>query len=272
MDLHTITGYRFARTRADLTLAPGERILAGGTWLFSEPQPAVTGLVDISSMDWPATEDLADGGLRVAATCTIAELADVTAQPFWQAHPLLNQCAHALLASFKIWRTATVGGNICRSFAAASMVSLAVGLDATAHVWTPDGGTRDLPVAELITGNGTNSLDDGEVLRAIDIPGSALRSQTAFRRIALAEYGRSGTVVTGRLAPDGGVVVGVTAATWRPHVLRYPALPDPATLRADVGSLDDYYTDPLGNADWRRATATEFAEEIRAELATGGSR
>ena len=31
MDLNTITGYRFARTRDDLRLAPGETIVAGGT-------------------------------------------------------------------------------------------------------------------------------------------------------------------------------------------------------------------------------------------------
>ncbi|MFN8198311.1 MAG: hypothetical protein U0R72_08295 [Nakamurella multipartita] len=34
---------------------------------------------------------------------------------------------------------ATVGGNICRSFAAAAMVSLAVTLDEIAEIWTPGG-------------------------------------------------------------------------------------------------------------------------------------
>ena len=42
MDLHTVEHYRPASTRADLILAPGERLLAGGTWLFSEPQVDTT--------------------------------------------------------------------------------------------------------------------------------------------------------------------------------------------------------------------------------------
>ena len=98
-------------------LPPGERILGGGTWLFSEPQVGTTGLVDLTTMDWPAIE-YTDDGLRIGATCTIAELSKLPAHDGWNAHPLFFQCASALLASFKVWNVATVGGNICRSFAA----------------------------------------------------------------------------------------------------------------------------------------------------------
>ena len=133
MDLNTVTSYRFARSRADLALAPGERVLGGGTWLFSEPQPAVTGLVDLSTMGWPDLE-LTDAGLRIGATCTIATLVafaegrgPVAVPEDWAAASAFPVAANALLASFKIWNTATVGGNVCQSFCAASMVSLAVG-------------------------------------------------------------------------------------------------------------------------------------------------
>jgi len=44
VDLHTVSSYRRARYRGDLALAPGETLLAGGTWLFSETQPHVTRL------------------------------------------------------------------------------------------------------------------------------------------------------------------------------------------------------------------------------------
>jgi CO/xanthine dehydrogenase FAD-binding subunit len=266
MDLNTISAYRYARTRDDLTLAPGERIVAGGTWFFSEPQIDASGVVDISRIGWPEVEDLPDGGLRIAATCPIATLTHLEPRPGWHAHPLFSQCANALLASFKIWNVATVGGNICRSFAAASMVSLAVALDGVALIWKPDGTERAVPVATLVTGNGTNTLESGEVLRAIDIPGHALRGFTGFRKIALAELGRSAAVVTGRLDADGSAVFGITAATGWPTVLRYPAFPDAATLRADIESADGYYTDPLGSADWRRGVSGTLAEQIRVEL------
>ena len=44
--------------------------------------------------------------------------------PDWAAAPLLRQCCEALLASFKIWRSATVGGNVALSFPAGAMISL----------------------------------------------------------------------------------------------------------------------------------------------------
>jgi xanthine dehydrogenase FAD-binding subunit len=267
MDLNTITGYRYARSRDDLLLGATERFVAGGTWVFSEPQLDATGLVDLTTMGWPSLEiGEGDQGLRIGATCTIAELAAMPEHDGWAAHPLFFQCATALLASFKVWNVATVGGNICRSFAAGPMVSLAVALDGAAVVWTPGGGEYRIPVAELVTGNGTNSLTPGEVLRAVEIPEHALRARTGYRKIALAELGRSGAVLTGRVDEDGHSVFGITAATARPTLLRYDGLPDAATLHADAASVDGYYSDPLGTADWRREVSCVLLEEIRQEL------
>lgn len=277
MDLNTITSYRFAHTRDDLALAPGEKVLGGGTWLFSEPQPHITGLVDLSRLPWPALE-VTPAGLRIGATCTIAELVafaegrgDVLLPADWAAASLFPVAANALLASFKIWNTATVGGNVCQSFCAGSMVSLSAALDGEALVYTPgsadeQSGERTQSVASLMTGNGTNSLAPGEVLRAIDIPTHALRSRALLRKIALAELGRSGAVVTGRLDADGTAVFTVTAATLTPWVLRYAALPGAAELAAAVGNAPNYYTDPLGTADWRRGVSISLAEDLRSEL------
>ncbi|MET0735810.1 MAG: FAD binding domain-containing protein [Microbacterium sp.] len=272
MDIVTITGFRAARTREDLALAPAEAFIAGGTWLMSEPQPDTTGFVDLTTMGWPALE-VSEEGLRIGATCTIAELVawaegrSALGVPVgWAAASVVPDAANALLASFKIWNTATVGGNVCRSFAAASMVSLAVALDGTAEVWTPDGGARRVEVAELITGNGTNSLAPGEVLRAVDLPANALESRVLLRKIALAEHGRSGAVVTGRVDRDGASAFAVTAATARPVVFRFEEFPDAATLASAVDSAPGYYTDSLGSADWRRGVSAVLAERIRAEL------
>lgn len=268
MDIHTVTSFRRARTRSDLTLAPGETYLAGGTWLLSEPQPEVTGFVDLTTLGWPDLE-VTEAGLRIGATCTIARLvswARSEAPGIWPAAARIPDAADALLASFKIWNTATVGGNIARSFAAAAMVALAAGLDGTAEVWRPDGGSRRIRVADLVTGNGTNGLAPGEVLRAVELPAAALRSRFVLHKIALAEYGRSGAVVTGRLDADGTAVFGITAATERPAVLRFAALPDATTLRAAVQEAPGYYTDPLGAADWRRGVSVTLAERVRAAL------
>ncbi len=275
MDLNTITSFRRATSRDDLALAPGEVILGGGTWLFGEPQPDTTGLVDLTTMGWPDLE-VSEHGLRIGATCTIATLVafaqgrtpDAAAPADWSAIALFPVAANALLASFKIWNTATVGGNVCRSFSAGAIVSLASALDGEAVIWTLDGGERRTPVAELMTGNGTNALAPGEVLRAVEFPAAALRSRALMLKIALAELGRSGAVVTGRVDDDGATVFTVTAATLTPTVLRYPTLPAASELATDIAAAPDFYTDPLGSADWRRGVSIELGERIRRELAT----
>ena len=274
MDITTIRDFRAARTADALALAEGEGVIAGGTWLMSEPQPATTGFVDLMAMGWPDLEVTAEG-LRIGATCTIARLvrwAEREAPAAWTAAPLAVDAANALLASFKIWNTATVGGNICRSFAAAGMVAFTVALDGVAVIWSPDPdapGTlreRRQPVAEIITGNGMNSLARGDVLRAIEIPDAALRSRAALRKIALAELGRSGAVVTGRIDPDGTSVFAVTAATATPTVRRFATLPEEQVLTDAVAGASGYYTDPLGAADWRRGVSVELARRVRAQL------
>ncbi|WP_292831582.1 FAD binding domain-containing protein [Microbacterium sp.] len=266
MDITTVRSYRVARTRADLKLSPGETLIAGGTWLMSEPQPAVTGFVDLTGMGWPDLEETEEG-LRIAATCPIATLVAwaADAPPEWPAASLVPDAANALLASFKIWNTATVGGNICRAFAAAAMVSLCVALDAEAEIWRAGEDVR-MPVSELITGNGMTALAVDDVLRAVTLPAAALRSRALLRKIALAELGRSGAVTTGRVDETGAAVFTVTAATLTPTVLRFPRLPSADELADAVGSADGYYTDPLGAADWRRAVSGVLAERIRTQL------
>lgn len=266
MDITTVDSYRFARSRADLALAPGEVVIAGGTWLMSEPQPRTTGFVDLTTLGWPDVEITAEG-LRIGATCTIARLlawAEREAPAAWTSMALARPAADALLASFKIWNTATVGGNVCQAFAAGAMIAFLSTLDATALVWTPDGGERRIAVAELVVDNAATSLAPGEVVRALDVPAHALTSRVGLRKIALAELGRSGAVVTARVDPDGSSVFVVTAAVRRPRVLRFVRMPGAGELRDAVAGATDFYTDPLGSADWRRGVSVVLAERLRA--------
>src|SRR5216684_3135904 len=99
MDLNTIG--EVARPKpgdAAISWRDGDAWLAGGTWLFSEPQPHLRRLVDLAALEWPALEIDAEG-LRIAATCTIAQL-DAAALPVeWTAAPLIGQCCRAFVAS-----------------------------------------------------------------------------------------------------------------------------------------------------------------------------
>ena len=266
MDLHTVEALRPARTRDDLRLAAGETLLGGGSWLFSEPQPEVTGLVDLTAMGWEPWEITTDG-LSVAATCTVAQLLHPPAPAEWTASPLFKQCADAFLMSFKIWNTATVGGNLCLAMPAGAMISLATALDAEVVVWTADGGERREPVAAFVRGVRETSLQAGEVLRSVEFPVAALRGRTAFRKIALTPIGRSSAVVIGRVDTDGRFTLAITAATPRPYVFRFDEPPPAADVRAALGSVDEWYADPHGSPDWRAAVTLELADEVCAELA-----
>ena len=146
MDLPTLTEVRLPATRADLAALSDTVVpLGGGTWLFSEPQDHLTGLVDLTTLGWTPWERRADGGLSLAATCTMAQLVAIPAQPSWRAQPLFRRSAESLLQSFKIWNTATVGGNIATALAAGALIGLAGALDAEVVIWTPDGGERREP-------------------------------------------------------------------------------------------------------------------------------
>src|SRR5438445_5426556 len=103
MDLNTISELVCPTARQDVgNWRAGNAWLAGGTWLFSEPQPATDTLIDLQGLGWPALE-ASPAGLDIAATCHIAELYRFVPPAEWAAASLVHECCNAFLASFKIW-------------------------------------------------------------------------------------------------------------------------------------------------------------------------
>jgi len=203
MNLNTVVEVRRPASADEITeWRDGYAWLAGGTWLFSEPQWTTDTLIDLDQLRWPALK-ASPAGLEIAATCRIAELYQFAAPPEWIAAPLLRECCDSLLASFKIWNAATVGGNICMSLPAGAMISLTVALEAIYTLWPRDAPPRDVAAVDFVTGNHSNVLRPGELLRSIKIPASALAKRFAFRRSSLTQLGRSAALVIGtRTAPQ----------------------------------------------------------------------
>lgn len=257
----------------------GDAWLAGGTVLFSYgsyafgPQP-LKRLLDLGAAGWtPVT--VTDDGIELAATCTIAELYALPASAeassrTWPALDLVRACCDSFVASFKVWNMSTVGGNICTSLPAGPITSLCAGLDGTATILAPGGGDRTVPLADFITGDATNCLAPGELLRSVHLPASALASRVAFRRLSLSNLGRSGVLLIGRLDAGTSLVLTVTASTKRPVQLRFDTVPAADELAAALDAAIPaglYHDDIHGLPAWRRDMTYLLAEEIRAELA-----
>ncbi|MEU0404440.1 FAD binding domain-containing protein [Streptomyces sp. NPDC006197] len=271
MDLNTIADVRDARRREPWR--PGDAWLGGGTYLFSEPQPRLRRLVDLSRMGWEPLTRHEDGSLEIAATCTIAQLSRYGRRFLGApAAPLFEQCCRAFLASFKIWNMATVGGNLCNGLPAGPMISLTAALDGTCLLQAQDGSTREVKVADFVRGAGVKDLAEGELLRSVTLPGRALECRTAFRQASLYGLGRSGALVIGTLDPvDGSLAVTVSAATVRPFRFWFPLPPDRERLRRAIDEAvrpGEWFDDIHGLPEWRRHMGLRLAEEVRRELVT----
>jgi CO/xanthine dehydrogenase FAD-binding subunit len=273
MDLHTIVEVKRPATADQITQwRDGYAWLAGGTWLFSEPQVATDTLIDLEPLHWPALLASA-AGLEIAATCRIADLYRFTGPAKWRAVALFRECCNAFLASFKIWNAATVGGNICMSLPAGPMISLTTALEGVYTLWPLNASPREVPAIDFVTGNHVNVLQPGELLRSIHLPAASLSKRFAFRHASLTKLGRSAALLIGTRG-KGDFLLTVTAATPRPVQLRFKRMPSAVELRRAIDAripADGYFNDVHGSTDYKRHLTYYFAEQIRAELAQSGA-
>jgi CO/xanthine dehydrogenase FAD-binding subunit len=271
MDLNTITALRHPRSAAEIAeWRDGFAWLAGGTWLFSEPQPATDTLIDLGHLGWPVLE-VSSAGLDMGATCRITELYRFEAPSRWVAARLIPACCDALLASFKVWNEATVGGNLCMSLPAGAMISLVVALEGRCTLWPRAGVPREVPAVDFVTGNHANVLYPGELLRKVHLPASALTKRAVLRQASLTKLGRSAALLIGTSDPERqDLLLTITAATPRPVQLRFDEIPSNKALRHAIDAripVDGYFSDVHGSAAYKRHLTFYFAEQIRAELA-----
>jgi CO/xanthine dehydrogenase FAD-binding subunit len=272
MDINTVT--EVVRHPADPPGAQwraGDAWLAGGTWLFSDQQPDLRRLIDLMPLGWDSLVT-SEAGLEIGAMCTIRDLYALDPPNEWRAGPLLATSCEAFLSSFKVWNSATVGGNICMSLPAGPMITLTVALEGNYQLQSPDGSERTVDAVDFVAGNHENILGPGEVLRKIDIPSSALRKRHTHRRFTLTHLGRSTIFMIATQNPDAAdLLLTITAGTTHPIRLAFGTMPDADTLQDSIDALPDdvWFDDPNGTPDHRRHLAKHYAEEIRTELSTG---
>ncbi|MEO6847174.1 MAG: FAD binding domain-containing protein [Chthoniobacterales bacterium] len=272
MDLHTITEVRRpANADAIKKWEKGFAWLAGGTWLFSEPQVDTHTLIDLESFKWPSLQPSSEG-LEIASTCRVIELDQFVekAPKDWTAAPLLRECCRSFLSSFKIWNEATVGGNVIMSLPAGPMISLTSALEGVCTLWPRDGKPHEMAVVDFVTGNHQNALQPGELLRSIRLPASALKKRYAFRRFTLTHFGRSEVLIIGTKCQEkGDFLLTITAATLRPMQFSFKSIPSAEDLKRtidDAVPFSLYLDDTHGSPAHRKHLTYYFSEQIRAEL------
>jgi CO/xanthine dehydrogenase FAD-binding subunit len=269
LDINTVADVvRRPPDRPSTEWQPGDAWLAGGTWLFSDKQPHLRRLIDLAPLGWNHLE-AGDAGLTIGAMTTIHDLYTFNVPDGWRAGPVIRYSCEAFLASFKIWYSATVGGNICMSLPAGPMVTLTAALEATYRLWAADGSERTVGAIDFVTGDNQNVLAPGEVLRDIHIPAAALRKRHIHRRFTLTHMGRSTIFMIATQDPDDAdMLLTITAGTTHPIRFAFDSVPDADTLQHSIDALPEqvWFADPNGTPDHRRHLAKHYAEEIRIEL------
>ena len=162
--------------------ADGEaKALAGGTDLLVQlrtdfVRPGL--IVDLKRI--PALMEVtADGDdIRVGAAVSGAALGKIEAVK--AAWPGVVE-ALELIGSTQIQGRASLGGNLCNGSPAADSVPALIAAEAVCEIAGP-GGTRSLPVEDVVTGPGQLSLAPGEIVVSFTMPKPRPRSGDAYLR------------------------------------------------------------------------------------------
>jgi CO/xanthine dehydrogenase FAD-binding subunit len=151
------------------------------------------------------------------------------------------------------------------------MIALTTALEGVCIVWPRDGAPRQVPVVDFVTGVHANVLNNGELLRSIHLPASALNKRFAARQGSLVHLGRSAALLIGTRGSNGDDFrLTVTAATPRPVQLTFARFPSADELRAEIDRrlpAGGYFDDVNGSAAYKRHLTYYYGEQIRAELA-----
>ncbi|MGJ9405843.1 molybdopterin cofactor-binding domain-containing protein [Nesterenkonia aurantiaca] len=233
-------------------------------------------------------------GLEIAATCTIAQFHAAATElaarssttestaPADSAAPtvslaelpgvrLMEPAAECFVASWKVWNTSTVGGNVVTALPAGPMTSWLSAMEATALILCPGGTRRTAPVSELLRRTGHTWLAPGELIRAFFVPASTLARPTLMVRESLTRYGRSATLLLASPVPgrtSGAVRLTVTASTVRPMILQLHAEDDVADVIRTQIPASLWNDDVHGDRDWRIESTIRLAGELCQELRT----
>ena len=248
------------------------RVLAGGHSLLPVMKarladPAV--LIDIAHIDGLSGISEAEGGVRIGAMTTHAEIESSAL-----VHERCRSLAEAAgsIGDVQVRNRGTLGGSLAHADPAADYpaVVLAAGAEITV---AGAGGERVIGADDFFTGTYETALGSGEILTSVRIPAPAARGASAYLKAAQQASGFAVCGVAALLALDanGAVesirvgVTGVAATAYRATSVEDAltgSAPSAESIRKaaagageGVDALDDFYA----GADFRRHLADVYA-------------
>jgi carbon-monoxide dehydrogenase medium subunit len=178
MDYQTPTS---AEDAAGLLSQDGAHVLAGGTDLLVKLRAGMVAphlVVDLKDVPRLRGIDNDAQGWRVGAATSCAEIGEHAA--FSAAWPGVVE-ALQLIGSTQIQGRATLGGNLCNASPAADAVPALIAAEAICEV-AGVSGQREVPVEQIITSPGQNSLARGEFVLGFRLPNPPARAADAYLR------------------------------------------------------------------------------------------
>lgn len=272
MDLHTVEAYlRPTKLEEIGNWQEGWACLAGGTWMFNEPQPQVKTLVDLTELGWSELEATPEG-LTIGAMSIMSRLLQFSYPQSWTAVEALWGAVREL-ASFKVQNIATVGGNLCLAIPAGTFAPTMVLLGANYEIVPLKSSPYWVSALEFQTGAKQTILQPGELLRKIWIPQANLEWQVNYKRICVASAGLAVSIVVAAYHPQTHQVrFAIGAAIPAPCLLEFEHVPSSAEISAVLDAqipLSNFLADKLASAVYRRQVTQVLMQRSLEEVITG---
>ena len=216
----------FAYYRADsvaeigrlLRAHPGAKLLAGGHSLIPLLKlrlAAPTAVIDIGRIDAMKGIAASDGGLRIGALTTHAQIA---ASADVEKHAPALASAAAVIGDPAVRNRGTIGGNVAHADPASDLPTVLLALGASFAVTTDD-GERSIPAGDFFQGMMATALGEHDIVTAIDVPAAPEGQGQAYWKFShpASRYAVIGVAATVDLRGDkvGNVAVAVGGSCRR---------------------------------------------------------
>jgi CO/xanthine dehydrogenase FAD-binding subunit len=235
--------------------------LAGGTWLFSEPQPHLKVLIDIQTLGWSEIE-VNEDYLIIGATCPLIKLLEYSWLAEWTAVEGLKSAVAALAASLKVINVATIGGNICLALSVGTLAPIMVALGANYEIWNIKGESHQVAAKDFQIGSRQTILQPGEILRRVLIPLSHLQWKVNYQRFSIAATDPAlAIVVTAKNEQQINCVISASIAA--PFLSEFN---DVETLNFAFLQKLNFITDAKASAEYRREITAVLIKRTLEEL------